>query len=216
MYRINRTTAKPCGGTRRPTSTWPRTRNSSMPPTGAADSLMLDRARGTEQANFDTSAYTVPISNELTDRIFLASTDGQLLCLYDRDYPKPLVTKTIPKPLPKPVEKPMAEPRRSPKRRSRQRRTRRRQEDGQEGQGRQKKARIRRRTKKKTRKRTKRRTKRRRRTTDSIRPRRDFEADGLVSRDAESSQRSAAPGWTESSPPAHRAPCEDSASRLTD
>lgn len=67
--------------------------------------LILDRARGTEQAQLDISAYTVPISNEFTDRIYLATTDGQLVCLHDRDFATPQVMKTLPPPKP-PEKKP--------------------------------------------------------------------------------------------------------------
>ena len=36
-----------------------------------------------------------PVSNELTDRIYLASNDGLLLCLHDRDYAKPVRVKNV-------------------------------------------------------------------------------------------------------------------------
>lgn len=56
--------------------------------------LVLDRARGTQLAGYDTRDFVVPISNEWTDRLFLASHDGLLLCLHDRAYPTPLRNKT--------------------------------------------------------------------------------------------------------------------------
>ena len=71
--------------------------------------LILDRVRGTVLTSYDgTRDFTVPIANELTDRIYLASQDGLLMCLHDRDYPTPLRTRgTVEKkPEGKPVEKP--------------------------------------------------------------------------------------------------------------
>jgi outer membrane protein assembly factor BamB len=53
--------------------------------------LILDLARGNVLASFAGSRdFVVPISNGLTDRIFLASNDGLLVCIHDRDYPKPM------------------------------------------------------------------------------------------------------------------------------
>jgi outer membrane protein assembly factor BamB len=57
--------------------------------------MLLDRERGTLLGMLDTSAYHVPVSNELTDRAFLASNDGLLLCLRDRGYRTPMVTKKV-------------------------------------------------------------------------------------------------------------------------
>jgi outer membrane protein assembly factor BamB len=56
--------------------------------------LILDRARGIPLAVYDTRDFVVPVSNEWTDRLFLAANDGSLLCLHDRAYPKPLRMKT--------------------------------------------------------------------------------------------------------------------------
>lgn len=52
--------------------------------------LVLDYARGTRLSTFDTREFVVPIGNEESDRIFLASHSGLLICLHDRDYPTPL------------------------------------------------------------------------------------------------------------------------------
>ena len=57
--------------------------------------LILDRARGTRLTTFDTHDYAVPVSNELTDRFFLASNDGLLVCLHDRDFSRPLLMKKV-------------------------------------------------------------------------------------------------------------------------
>jgi outer membrane protein assembly factor BamB len=70
--------------------------------------MILDYVRGTELAGLDTRDFVVPVANEWTDRLFLASNDGQLACLHDREYPTPLRTKVLPK-VKKPEAKPKAE-----------------------------------------------------------------------------------------------------------
>lgn len=62
--------------------------------------LVLDYARGTRLSTFDTRAFVVPIGNEVSDRILLASHDGLLICLHDRDYATPLRMKTSETPKP--------------------------------------------------------------------------------------------------------------------
>jgi outer membrane protein assembly factor BamB len=52
--------------------------------------LILDRVRGTRLVVFDTRDFVVPISNDVTDRLFLASHNGLLVCLHDRQYATPL------------------------------------------------------------------------------------------------------------------------------
>jgi outer membrane protein assembly factor BamB len=69
--------------------------------------LILDRTRGRRLGTYaGTRDFVVPISNELTDRLYLASNDGLLLCLHDRDYPTPLRMRTVEerKPTPAPAE----------------------------------------------------------------------------------------------------------------
>jgi outer membrane protein assembly factor BamB len=59
--------------------------------------LILDRARGTELGSYDGARdFVVPLSNELNDRIYLASNDGLLVALHDRDYPAPVRVKNVP------------------------------------------------------------------------------------------------------------------------
>lgn len=53
--------------------------------------MVLDRSNGTALGGLDTRDYVVPISNELTDRVFLGANDGLLVCLHDADYPTPQV-----------------------------------------------------------------------------------------------------------------------------
>ena len=57
--------------------------------------LVLDRKHGTILSTLDTRDFVVPVPNELTDRLFLASNDGLLVCLHDREYPKPWPMKKI-------------------------------------------------------------------------------------------------------------------------
>lgn len=58
--------------------------------------LVLDRSRGIQLAIYEgTRDFVFPIPNELTDRIYLASNDGLIVCLHDRDYPAPLRMKTV-------------------------------------------------------------------------------------------------------------------------
>jgi hypothetical protein len=69
--------------------------------------LILDRARGRQLGTYDAREFVVPVSNEWTDRLFLASHDGLLVCLHDRDreYRTPMrmkqpqqITPAAPKP----------------------------------------------------------------------------------------------------------------------
>lgn len=55
--------------------------------------VILDRARGTVLSSWDTRDFVVPISNEMTDRLFLAANDGLMICLHDRANPTPLRNK---------------------------------------------------------------------------------------------------------------------------
>jgi PQQ-like domain len=57
---------------------------------------ILDHARGTEMAKYDMSGFNVPITNDLTDRLYFASHDGQIICLHHKDNRQPLRTKQVP------------------------------------------------------------------------------------------------------------------------
>jgi hypothetical protein len=57
--------------------------------------LLLDRMRGTEEGRLNVRDFVVPIINDYTDRIYLASNDGLLVCLHDRDIVKPRQNKQI-------------------------------------------------------------------------------------------------------------------------
>ncbi|MCI0643242.1 MAG: PQQ-like beta-propeller repeat protein [Gemmataceae bacterium] len=57
--------------------------------------LVLDYARGTTLAAYDMRDWTIAVPNELTDRFYLASHDGQILCLHHRDLATPQKNKTF-------------------------------------------------------------------------------------------------------------------------
>jgi outer membrane protein assembly factor BamB len=81
--------------------------------------LILDHARGRELASYNAGDFNACFANEWTDRLFLGSHDGLIVCLHDRDYRQPVVMKTVvakkapkaPRPAPPPEpreEKPKA------------------------------------------------------------------------------------------------------------
>jgi outer membrane protein assembly factor BamB len=55
---------------------------------------VLDARRGTTLAWYDLSNWRIAVANEWTDRIYLASSDGKVLCLRHRDLTRPLVMKS--------------------------------------------------------------------------------------------------------------------------
>lgn len=57
--------------------------------------LVHDHARGVVLGKYDMSEWQIPLVNELTDRIYLANHDGQVLCLFHRDNPRPLKMKAV-------------------------------------------------------------------------------------------------------------------------
>jgi hypothetical protein len=71
--------------------------------------LVLDYVRGTTLARYDDMRdFTVHVANELTDRIYLASNDGQIICLRHRGQATPLLNKLPPPPVKK--KAPQAKP----------------------------------------------------------------------------------------------------------
>jgi len=50
--------------------------------------LVLDRRRGITLSGFDSRDFVFPISNDVTDRVYLAANNGLIVCLHDRQYPK--------------------------------------------------------------------------------------------------------------------------------
>ena len=51
--------------------------------------LVLDARRGTTLSTFDVAAFSVPVVNERNDRLFLASPNGLVVCLHDRNLVTP-------------------------------------------------------------------------------------------------------------------------------
>jgi hypothetical protein len=56
---------------------------------------VLDGLRGTSLAEYDLRDWTLPVLNEWTDRVYLASNDGQIICLRHRDQLTPVFNKTV-------------------------------------------------------------------------------------------------------------------------
>jgi hypothetical protein len=85
--------------------------------------MVIDAVRGSTLSSFDVSAFTVPITNEVNDRLYLAANSGLLLCIHDRTRVKPellnkpaAVKKAAPEPEPEPEPKkgPDAAPKKGP------------------------------------------------------------------------------------------------------
>jgi outer membrane protein assembly factor BamB len=74
--------------------------------------VLVDQNRGRSVALLDTSDFNVPVANEWTDRVYLASNDGLIVCLHDRDYRTPLRRKNVGKqaPVAKPQTSPLLKP----------------------------------------------------------------------------------------------------------
>ncbi len=51
--------------------------------------LVVDRKRGTVRGSIDMAGYNYTPVNDITDRAYLASNDGKLICLYDPAQPRP-------------------------------------------------------------------------------------------------------------------------------
>jgi hypothetical protein len=75
--------------------------------------LVVDQRLGTVLSGFDTHDYVVPISNDGTDRVYLAAHDGLIVCLHDREYAAPVYARRALAPRPVPTKAPP--PKRAPK-----------------------------------------------------------------------------------------------------
>lgn len=51
--------------------------------------LVIDAIRGSTLSSYDVSAFTLPLTNEATDRVYLAAGSGLLLCMHDKARLKP-------------------------------------------------------------------------------------------------------------------------------
>ncbi|MSR30000.1 MAG: hypothetical protein EXR99_00705 [Gemmataceae bacterium] len=52
--------------------------------------VILDRGLGIALTTWDVHDYVFPVVNRVNDRIHLAANNGLLICMRDRDYPKPV------------------------------------------------------------------------------------------------------------------------------
>lgn len=52
--------------------------------------VIIDRKTGAYLTTWDIHDFVFPVVNRTTDRIFLAANNGLLICLRDRDFPKPM------------------------------------------------------------------------------------------------------------------------------
>jgi outer membrane protein assembly factor BamB len=57
--------------------------------------LVLDYKRGTQLGTLNNRDFVFPIGNEITDRLFLASHNGLLVCLRDHSLKIPLINKKV-------------------------------------------------------------------------------------------------------------------------
>jgi outer membrane protein assembly factor BamB len=67
--------------------------------------LVIDAVRGQTLSNLDVSEFNVPVINEVNDRLYLAGSNGLLVCLHDRSRVAPVLLRKPPPP-PKKVEPP--------------------------------------------------------------------------------------------------------------
>jgi outer membrane protein assembly factor BamB len=51
--------------------------------------VVIDAVRGNILSTLNTRSFTVPLSNEYSDRIYLAAHDGTVTCLHDREHARP-------------------------------------------------------------------------------------------------------------------------------
>jgi outer membrane protein assembly factor BamB len=56
----------------------------------AGQLTVIGRDRGSQMQKLDTNAFTSSLLNDQTDRIYLASNTGTMICLHDRDVPRPI------------------------------------------------------------------------------------------------------------------------------
>jgi outer membrane protein assembly factor BamB len=74
---------------------------------GGGRMLVLDRKNGRQLSRYDIRDFVFPVVNGSSDRIYLASNDGLIVCLRDKDYIQPLLyQKEAPR---APAEKPLKE-----------------------------------------------------------------------------------------------------------
>lgn len=76
--------------------------------------LVIDTVRGSTLSAYDISGFTVPVTNEVNDRLYVAANSGLLLCLRDRLRVKPEITRK-PAPVPSKADDVYVDPKAAPK-----------------------------------------------------------------------------------------------------
>jgi len=72
--------------------------------------LVIDAIRGSTLSSFDVSAFTLPLTNDATDRVYLAAGSGLLLCMHDTSRLKPEFLRKPPVAAPKKENPVIGEP----------------------------------------------------------------------------------------------------------
>jgi outer membrane protein assembly factor BamB len=76
--------------------------------------LVLDRRLGHKLSYYDTRDFAFPVVNDYTDRLYLASNHGLIVCLADKEYPTPLRHRKLDTeaylPLAEKLAKPISDP----------------------------------------------------------------------------------------------------------
>jgi outer membrane protein assembly factor BamB len=72
--------------------------------------LVLDRKRGVRLSVYDTRHFRFPVVNDVTDRLYLAANNGLIVCLRDRDYPRPVRHRRLEEETSSPTRKRLAAP----------------------------------------------------------------------------------------------------------
>jgi outer membrane protein assembly factor BamB len=98
LYRVDRDTGEPIWLNKRGVHFLAKNQKFAYALDRAGKLLILDQARGTTLTEYDLSGYTVPVSNERTDRIFLGAHDGSLICLHHRSNRTPYRVRALPGP----------------------------------------------------------------------------------------------------------------------
>jgi outer membrane protein assembly factor BamB len=57
--------------------------------------LVIDRRRGLTLSTADLRAFRVPVPNTVTDRLYLVANNGLIVCLHDRDLPRPFSHRAL-------------------------------------------------------------------------------------------------------------------------
>jgi hypothetical protein len=97
MSRVNRDTGEPLWNIRRHDFSPEADRVLAVNPKfvyavdGAGAMLVLDRKNGAQLSRYDVRDFVFPVINDQSDRIYLASHDGLVVCLHDKDYAQPLL-----------------------------------------------------------------------------------------------------------------------------